>query len=57
MANIKNIALAGHHGSGKTSLAEALLYCAGASDRLGKVADGNTVLDFDAEEKRRKVSI
>ncbi|MBR2913080.1 MAG: elongation factor G [Oscillospiraceae bacterium] len=57
MANIKNIALAGHHGSGKTSLAEALLYCAGASDRLGKVADGTTVCDYDPEEIKRKGSI
>ncbi len=57
MANIKNIALAGHHGSGKTSLAEALLYCAGASDRLGKIADGTTVCDYDPEEIKRKGSI
>ncbi len=56
-SNLKNIALAGHGGSGKTSLAEALLYVSKASDRLGKVADGNTVLDFDAEEKKRKVSV
>jgi len=41
--NIKNIAIAGHAGSGKTSLAEALLFKAKATDRLGKVADGNTV--------------
>ena len=57
MANIKNIALAGHHSSGKTSLAEALLYCAGASDRLGKIADGTTVCDYDPEEIKRKGSI
>ena len=48
--NIFNIALAGHSGSGKTSLAEAMLYLCGGSDRLGKVSDGNTVLDYDAEE-------
>ena len=55
--DIRNIAIAGHGGRGKTTLAEAMLYIAGASDRLGRVADGNTVLDFDAEEKKRKVSI
>lgn len=55
--NIKNICLAGHGGSGKTSLAEAMLYLAGASDRLGKVADGNTILDFDPEEIKRKASV
>ncbi len=55
--NIFNIALAGHSGSGKTSLAEAMLYLCGGSDRLGKVSDGNTVLDFDAEEIKRKTSV
>lgn len=54
---IRNVAIAGHSGSGKTSLAEALLYKAGATDRLGKTADGNTVCDFDAEEIRRKCSV
>ena len=54
---IINIALAGHSGAGKTSVAEAMLYLAGASDRLGKVSDGNTVCDFDAEEVKRKVSV
>ena len=44
---IRNVALAGHSSSGKTTLAEALLYKTGYSDRLGKVADGNTVCDFD----------
>ena len=55
--NIRNVTIAGHGARGKTTLAEAMLYIAGASDRLGRVADGNTVLDFDAEEKKRKVSI
>lgn len=54
---IRNIAFAGHNGSGKTSLAEAVLYKAGASDRLGKTADGTTVCDYDPEEIRRKISI
>ncbi len=55
--NIRNVTIAGHGARGKTTLAEAMLYIAGASDRLGRVADGNTVFDFDAEEKKRKVSI
>ncbi|MBQ8297178.1 MAG: elongation factor G [Ruminococcus sp.] len=54
---IRNIALAGHNGSGKTSLAEALLYKAGVSDRLGKTADGTTVCDYDPEEVKRGISI
>ncbi len=54
---IVNVALAGHSGSGKTSLAEAMLFLAGVSDRRGKVADGNTVCDYDPEEIRRKASI
>ncbi len=55
--NIRNVALAGHAGSGKTSLVEAACYLTGQLDRLGKVADGNTVSDFDSEEIRRKVSV
>ena len=54
---ILNIALAGHSGCGKTSVAESMLYLAKASDRLGKVADGNTTLDFDSEEIKRQTSI
>ena len=54
---IKNIALTGHHGSGKTALAEALLFAAGASDRHGKIAEGTTVCDYDPEEIRRKASL
>lgn len=55
--DIINLAVAGHSGSGKTSLAEAMLYLSGASDRRGKTADGNTVCDYDPEEIRRKASI
>ena len=57
MKRIKNITLAGHNGSGKTSLTDAILYKAGASDRYGKVADGTSVTDFDPEEVKRKISI
>ncbi len=54
---IRNVALTGHAGSGKTSLTEAMYYLAYQADRLGKVADGNTVSDFDPEEIRRQVSV
>ncbi len=55
--NIRNIALAGHSGAGKTSLAEAMLYLSGAIDRLGKVADGNTFCDYDPEEIKRRGTV
>lgn len=54
---IRNICLLGHGGSGKTSVAEAMLYCAGETERMGSTNDGNTVLDFDGEEKKRKYSV
>ncbi len=54
---IRNVAILGHGGCGKTSLSEAMLYLAKATDRQGKVADGNTVSDFDAEEKKRGTSV
>ena len=54
---IRNIALLGHGSNGKTSLAESMLFLTGGSDRLGKIADGNTVGDSDAEEIKRQISI
>ena len=55
--SIRNVVLLGHSGSGKTALAESLLYMTGAIDRMGKNADGNTVCDYDPEEIRRNISI
>ena len=55
--HIRNVALVGHGGSGKTSLVEALLHRAGAINRLGRVEDGTTVSDYDPEEQRRSISL
>ncbi len=55
--SIRNIALIAPHGAGKTSLAEAMLFMHGATDKLGKVDDGSSTLDYESEEKHRKMSI
>ena len=55
--NIRNVVFAGHASKGKTTLCEALLNVAGTTERMGKTADSNTVLDFDSEEKKRKISV
>lgn len=57
MKRIRNVALLGHSGSGKTSLAEAMLYLSGGSDRLGKTAEGTSVFDYDQEAIRRQISV
>ena len=54
---LRNIALVGHGGAGKTSLAEVMLYKAGIINRLGRVEDGNTTMDFEPEELKRQASI
>ena len=54
---IRNVVLLGHGGSGKTSLAEAMAYVSGATNRMGKITDGNTISDFDKEEQKREFSI
>ena len=55
--NLRNVGMIGHSGSGKTTLVEALLNFSGATDRQGRIEDGNTVSDFDPEEKKRQISL
>ena len=57
ITDIRNIALAGHGASAKTSLVDALLFAAGATDRRGSVDDGTSLSDVDDEEKRRHITI
>ena len=54
---IRNVALLGHVGSGKTSLAEALVYLSGQTNRMGTIDAGNTISDYDKEEIKRKISL
>ena len=54
---IKNVAFLGHSNAGKTTLADAIIYCCGEADRIGKTADGTAILDFDPEEKKRGCSV
>ena len=55
--DIRNIALVGHKGTGKTSAAEAMLFTSGVTTRLNKVDDGNSILDTDPEEQKRISSL
>ncbi len=54
---LRNVGILGHGGSGKTSLGDAMLFAAGATARLGKVADGTSALDFEPEEVHRHSSL
>ena len=56
-AKIRNVAVVGHRGSGKTSLVEAILFTTGGKNRLGSVTDGTTTMDHDEDEIKRQMSI
>src|ERR1700674_868575 len=56
-ANLRNLGIIAHGGAGKTSLAEAILFDAGRIDRLGRVDDGTSTMDYEPEETKRKISI
>lgn len=56
-AKLRNLGIVAHGGAGKTSLTEAILYTAGMIDRLGRVDDGTSTMDFEPEEIKRKITI
>ena len=56
-SEVRNVTVAGHSGSGKTSVLEAMLYYTDATDRFGRTSDGSSLVDFDAEEIRRGLSV
>src|SRR3990172_3144642 len=55
--DVRNVAIIAHHGAGKTSLAEGMLFLSGATQKLGKVDDGSSILDYELEEQNRRMSI
>ncbi|MEN6623332.1 MAG: elongation factor G [Smithella sp.] len=55
--SLRNLAVVGHGGTGKTSLCESILYVSGKSDRLGRVDDGSSIMDYEPEEQKRRISI
>ena len=57
IGSLRNIAFASHGGAGKTSLAETMLFNAGIINRIGRVEDGNTAMDFEPEELKRNISL
>jgi elongation factor G len=57
LQDIRNVGLVGHGGSGKTSVAEAILFLSGVNDRLGKVGDASSVMDYDQDELQRGHSV
>lgn len=56
-SEVRNVTVAGHSGAGKTSVLEAMLYYTDATDRFGHTSDGSSLIDFDAEEIRRGLSV